>query len=402
MDESLSDWLNSMAQKRRTKIPTAIETQVLAECRRRCAFCYFFEKITAHNTQGQIAHIDRKRENHNESNLAYLCLPHHDAYDLKPSQSKRLSPGELRQAKSELLAYNRATQLAPGDTLSVTLTLKGDRRDYSPQEQRQFVIASIPQLERAVLAGISQDSSGTLSVTTSLQSDIAESICRDFNNNVLSAAVTAIELTWSPGSVEFIDGYTERNRGVPREQAEETVRSCDRAAFYKGASEVSAGEADLAFFAKAFGSQNENAYTVLVIVAIDSAGTFQVFGAVKAVHRPLGISSGRHPMEVLKAFLTAFGVNYLIPSLGSESLFIGARATVPSSIRSATSATQYWWECNAGHNTEACAVLSNVYKSEVGPFVLVRLVLCYARDRYLLSLGLKPTLPPSASLLPLD
>jgi|GEM_PF-5390453 hypothetical protein len=391
-----------MTRKRRTKIPPAIETQVLAECRRRCAFCHFFEKITVHNTQGQIAHIDRNRANHDESNLAYLCLPHHDAYDLKPSQSKRLSPGELRQAKSELLAYIRTPQSGADDALSVTLSLKGDRAGYSADEQRQFVVATLPQLERTVLAGISQDATGTLSVTVTLQSDLAESLCRDFNNKALSTAVTGIALTLSRGVVEFIDGYAPRNRGVPREQAEETVRTYDRAAFYKGANEVSAGEADLVLFAKDFASQHENAYTALVIAAIDSAGTLQVFGAVKAVHAALGISSSRHPMEVLKAFLAVFGVNYTIPGVGSECLFIGARATVPSSVRSASSATQYWWECNAGQNAEACAVLSNVYKSEIGPFVLIRLVLCYARDRYLRSLGLQPGLPLSASIVPLD
>ena len=52
--------------------------------------------------KGQIAHINGKRDDNREENLAYLCLDHHDEYDGTTSQSKGLTPGELRYYKSRL------------------------------------------------------------------------------------------------------------------------------------------------------------------------------------------------------------------------------------------------------------------------------------------------------------
>ena len=89
----------------RKTIPRNTETEVLNKCNRRCAFCAHFEYDWG-TKDGQIVHIDRNRSNIAEENLAYLCLPHHDKYDSKPSQTRRLQPQELRDAKQ---AINRKT-----------------------------------------------------------------------------------------------------------------------------------------------------------------------------------------------------------------------------------------------------------------------------------------------------
>jgi len=52
--------------------------------------------------RGQIAHVDRNAENNDISNLAYLCLEHHDIYDSKPSQSKRFTGEEVHRFREEL------------------------------------------------------------------------------------------------------------------------------------------------------------------------------------------------------------------------------------------------------------------------------------------------------------
>jgi hypothetical protein len=52
--------------------------------------------------QGQIAHIDHDPSNGAEDNLAFLCLPHHDQYDSKTSQSKGITGGEVRKYRQEL------------------------------------------------------------------------------------------------------------------------------------------------------------------------------------------------------------------------------------------------------------------------------------------------------------
>ncbi len=81
-----------MASRKRT--PEQTEADVLIASRRRCALCFgFFGDLD--QKRGQIAHVDRDPSNADFDNLAYLCLPHHDEYDSKTSQSKRFTPAEL-------------------------------------------------------------------------------------------------------------------------------------------------------------------------------------------------------------------------------------------------------------------------------------------------------------------
>jgi len=86
---------------RRARIPAAIQEQVITESARRCALCFGLTGSLRWR-RGQIAHVDRNKANAKLANLAYLCLPHHDAYDGKPSQSKGFMPGELRQFRRDL------------------------------------------------------------------------------------------------------------------------------------------------------------------------------------------------------------------------------------------------------------------------------------------------------------
>jgi len=70
--------------------------------------------------EGQLAHINRKPNDNRQENLAFLCLPHHDEYDTKRSQSKGLTPGELRKYVTKLYAYfdsQVTTNVAPSDGL---------------------------------------------------------------------------------------------------------------------------------------------------------------------------------------------------------------------------------------------------------------------------------------------
>ena len=52
--------------------------------------------------KGQIAHIDRDPSNSTPENLVYLCMEHHDQYDSRTSQSKGMTPNELRFYRDEL------------------------------------------------------------------------------------------------------------------------------------------------------------------------------------------------------------------------------------------------------------------------------------------------------------
>ena len=90
-----------MARKR---MPTESETNALVESRRRCCLCFALERKTEMNA-GQIAHLDGNSSNHSPTNLAFLCLKHHDEYDSSTSQSQGFKIQEVKAYKQELLEW---------------------------------------------------------------------------------------------------------------------------------------------------------------------------------------------------------------------------------------------------------------------------------------------------------
>jgi hypothetical protein len=92
----------------RPKPPKAVETELLVRSRRRCALCFGLDRSTS-IVKGQIAHVDRNPTNNAVDNLAWLCLPHHDEYDSRPSQSKGFTPHELVAYRNELYTFNNAS-----------------------------------------------------------------------------------------------------------------------------------------------------------------------------------------------------------------------------------------------------------------------------------------------------
>ena len=90
-----------MTQPERASIPPNIETNILVKSGRRCALCFGLEG-DGRIKPGQIAHLDKKRENNKENNLAFLCLIHHDQYDGKTSQSKGFTQSETKRYREKL------------------------------------------------------------------------------------------------------------------------------------------------------------------------------------------------------------------------------------------------------------------------------------------------------------
>jgi hypothetical protein len=87
--------------------PKDIQTDILCKSRRRCCLCVALANDRAEKV-GQLAHIDKKRNNSTFDNGAFLCLPHHEEYDSRPSQSKGLTPDELRRYRDELYAQMKS------------------------------------------------------------------------------------------------------------------------------------------------------------------------------------------------------------------------------------------------------------------------------------------------------
>jgi hypothetical protein len=85
----------------RVAVPGNNQDQVLLLSRRRCCICFGLHR-DLDVKQGQIAHLDHDNTNYDLDNLAFLCLPHHDQYDGKTSQSKALRESEVKHFRKEL------------------------------------------------------------------------------------------------------------------------------------------------------------------------------------------------------------------------------------------------------------------------------------------------------------
>lgn len=88
----------------RVAIPVKTRTAVALQSRRRCCICFGLHKDSEPKA-GQFAHLDHDATNNAPENIAYLCLPHHDQYDGKTSQSAGISNHEVTRYREELYKF---------------------------------------------------------------------------------------------------------------------------------------------------------------------------------------------------------------------------------------------------------------------------------------------------------
>lgn len=98
----------------RQSIPKETQTMVLTKSKRRCALCYGLNNDTNEKT-GQIAHLDKNRNNNNFNNLVWLCFDHHDKYDSSTSQSKNYTNEEVVIFRDKLYALNLSSTFSKDD-----------------------------------------------------------------------------------------------------------------------------------------------------------------------------------------------------------------------------------------------------------------------------------------------
>lgn len=128
----------------RKKLKAETEHQILIRSGRRCALCWGLEQDLGVK-QVQIAHIDRDCTNNNPSNLAALCLPHHDSYDTIPRQTKKLTAKELSYYRdvlydiiekrrgiitSKILGANGLVSQTKGDSRRLGLLVEAYDEDF--------------------------------------------------------------------------------------------------------------------------------------------------------------------------------------------------------------------------------------------------------------------------------
>jgi hypothetical protein len=77
--------------KQRKKIPPKVESKILVANRHACCLCQ--------RTDVQIHHIDENPANNDLSNLAVLCINHHDLATRKGGITRKLKPKEIKEHK---------------------------------------------------------------------------------------------------------------------------------------------------------------------------------------------------------------------------------------------------------------------------------------------------------------
>ncbi len=120
----------------RKHINTDIEADVLFESKRRCCICFgLYRDLDV--KAGQIAHLDKDNSNNKYDNLAFLCLPHHDQYDSRTSQSKNFTIKEVKKYRNELKG-NLLTINKP--KTKTHIIDKNSVDDYKKEEIRKVLI----------------------------------------------------------------------------------------------------------------------------------------------------------------------------------------------------------------------------------------------------------------------
>lgn len=130
----------------RKKLKTIVERNILINCKRRCALCFGLNGDVGIKT-GQIAHIDKNKNNDSENNLLFLCLFHHDMYDSITSQSKNFTRSELVHYRNALYDYlvsidgsdNDSTNLYSRDISNSSNTEKDNLDLYVARELKNCI-----------------------------------------------------------------------------------------------------------------------------------------------------------------------------------------------------------------------------------------------------------------------
>lgn len=128
------------------------EYRVLESSARRCCLCFGVNHDYAEK-KGQVAHLDHDPSNSAYENLAWMCLPHHDEYDSKSSQTKNYSEYEVKKYRQALYdEVRRQRETAAGGEAEEKAKLK---RRFIEDNMALFFFAAFalyePQLRVVLL-----------------------------------------------------------------------------------------------------------------------------------------------------------------------------------------------------------------------------------------------------------
>lgn len=150
---------------KRSAISPEVSADVLISARRRCCICYSLGN-DASEKSGQIAHIDRDSSNSSRDNLVFLCLEHHDRYDSRTSQSKGITPEELRGYQAQLDRF--VTKSLPSSDSEVARALLAalDRPAFRTPFRQE---SSLPRFRVAITEAIATINTGKMDTGPAMQ-----------------------------------------------------------------------------------------------------------------------------------------------------------------------------------------------------------------------------------------
>lgn len=306
----------------RKPLPEAIETQILVSSRRRCCLCFHLDGDLSQKP-GQIAHVDRDRSNHAESNLAFLCLPHHDQYDSRTSQSKGITKAELLHAKAELLKHIENT--FSSDTISISITIKGDFERLSSTQREALLTQALTAA--GVRGGVQVISthSGSVVFRVVARAEDAVRLLQAFNTGELTnAGVTAISVLKRPlNQVRFAEPFSKYSHATDKREVARTVISPDRAVYFDGKTQTAPERAVFGLLSR----RVDDTYSLLVLVDNTSA----VVAALPIPHVDVPCSKSQSPFELLVALVNQFGLPLRLNG-ETLNLRIGERISIPQTM----------------------------------------------------------------------
>jgi hypothetical protein len=303
----------------RKPIPPAVETQVLVDSRRRCCLCFHLDDDIGRK-QGQIAHVDRNRKNHTESNLAFLCLPHHDEYDSRTSQSKGITKDELLHAKTSLLAYVK--EHFSSDTVSISIKIKGDFDRLTDTQQKELLAQALGAANIKNQITVQSVSRGSVIFRIQTTADDAAAILEAFNTGRLTE-IGVIEVLEAPTplkNVSFSEGFSKYSHGVEKREVARTVLTPDSAAFFDGSMQTTPGKAAFGLYLR----RVHEKYSLLVIADQSSV----VSGAFPIAHCDVPLQQGVSPYQALVLLVEKFGIAIQLDGTQAK-LRIGERIRLP-------------------------------------------------------------------------
>lgn len=375
--------MNNNSSVRRKKIPSDIESRVLINSRRRCCLCFYLEG-DLEEKKGQIAHIDHKRNNNHESNLAFLCFKHHDEYDSKSSQSKGITHKELQYAK-ELLHqeigkfFNTESSSSVGRA-QVKITFEADFDKMQPEDRHNLINSIIDLTKIKGEITILNIERGSIKLTIEVDFEDAEKIYQEYSNGNLKE-VGIIDVRPAQNilkkNIKFSKSFKTYHHGITKWQATDIILNPDSVSFFAGNKYTSPESSHYGLYLKRISSK----YSVLIVTFMAST----IHSAYPINHSYLKVPKGSDPLGILKKFLNVFGIEIDLTDK-SNLLHTGIHIQLPVYVSSKSKLIKYLEECVEKNDEKyelVCIMEKGVIISNT---IQLQLIFAISKNRYYSSL----------------